>query len=50
MTRVEIINKINWVNGEIMYEECADLHYNFRRVAELKKQLKELEAKLAELN
>ncbi len=50
MTREEIINKINWVKDEIMYEECADLHYNFARVRELEKELAELKAELAKLN
>lgn len=48
MTRAEIEKRINWVKDQIWYEEMADLGYDFYRVGELKKELKELEKLLKE--
>lgn len=48
MTKVEITKELKKVNDAIMYEECADLHYNFRKVAELKNRKRELEKMLEE--
>ena len=48
MTKVEITKELKKVNDAIMYEECADLHYNFRKVAELKTRKHELEKMLKE--
>lgn len=49
MTKQEIEKKINWVKDQIWYEEMADFGYDFCRVGELKKELRELEKLLEEM-
>ena len=48
MTKVEITKELKKVNDAIMYEECADLHYNFRKVEKKKNRKRELEKMLEE--
>lgn len=49
MTKEMLTKEIKKVTEAIIYEECADLHYNFRKVAELKAKKAELEKELAKL-
>ena len=49
MTRIELTREIKKVTEAIIYEEMADLHYNFRKVDELKAKKAELEKELAKL-
>lgn len=50
MTKEMLTKELNEVKDRIMYEECADLHYNFAKVRKLKERKAELEKALAELN
>lgn len=50
MAREEIIKKIQEVEEGIMYEEFADIGYNFDRVANYKARLRELKEMLKELD
>ncbi len=43
MTKEELLKALQNVKENIMYEECADLHYNFARVEKLREEKRHLE-------
>ncbi len=43
MTREELLKALQNVKEDIMYEECADLHYNFAKVKKLEEEKRRLE-------
>ena len=49
MTREEIVKRIEEVEAQIMYEECADLGYRFNVVKALNTELRKLREALAKL-
>lgn len=49
MTKEMLTKELKKVTEEIIYEEMADLHYNFAKVAKLNAKKAELEKALAEL-
>ena len=49
MTRVEIEKRIHELDEEIFFEEMADRSYNFRKVSEMKAEMRQLEKMLAEM-
>ena len=49
MTKEMLTKELKKVREAIIYEEMADLHYNFRKVDELKAKKAELEKELAKL-
>jgi len=49
MTRKEIVKRIEEVEAQIMYEECADKNYKFNVVANLKATLNTLNEELKKM-
>jgi len=43
MKKEELLKALQNVKEDIMYEECADLHYNFTKVEKLKEEKRRLE-------
>ena len=49
MTKEMLTKELKKVREAIIYEEMADLHYNFAKVAKLQAKKAELEKELAKL-
>ena len=49
MTRTEIEKRIHELDEEIFFEEMADRGYNFRKVSEMKAEMRQLEKMLTEM-